>query len=93
VTDIPDNVDLAWIAHHLVELRSEVRELRAAIGAAGQGGPSLSVQLRTLQDDLGVTAAILRRVDNNQTAYRDELRQLYELHAELRKRLDERLPQ
>jgi hypothetical protein len=29
-------------------------------------------------------AAILRRVDNNQTAYRDELRQMYELYRDLR---------
>jgi len=60
MTDIPDNVDLNWIARHLVAQR----------------------------DDFGVMAAILRRVDNNQTAYRDELRQLYELYRDLRGRLE-----
>ena len=62
--------------------------MRAAIGPVDPAGPSLSVQIRTLTDDFGVTAAILRRVDNNQTAYRDELRQLYELHRDMRARVD-----
>jgi predicted nucleic acid-binding Zn-ribbon protein len=28
VTDIPDNVDLQWIARHLVELRDDLRAMR-----------------------------------------------------------------
>ena len=28
MTDIPENVDLRWIARHLVELRRDVREIR-----------------------------------------------------------------
>lgn len=67
MTDIPENVDLADVARHLIQLRSE---------------------FRTLRDDVGVMSAILRRVDNNQTAYRDEPRQLYELHRDLRARLE-----
>jgi len=44
--------------------------------------------VRTLRDDFGVMAAILRRVDNNQSAYRDELRQLYDLYRDLRGRVE-----
>lgn len=33
-------------------------------------------------------AAILRRVDNNQTGYRDELRALFDLHRDLRGRVE-----
>jgi hypothetical protein len=53
MTDIPQNVDLSWIARHLVAVRDDIRSLR---------------------DDVDIMSAILRRVDNNQTAYRDELR-------------------
>jgi hypothetical protein len=65
--DIPEAVDLRWIAQHLVALRVEVRALR---------------------DDVEVVAAILRRVDNNQTGYRDELRALFDLHRDLRGRVE-----
>jgi hypothetical protein len=53
MTDIPQNVDLSWIARHLVAVRDDIRSLR---------------------DDVDIMSAILRRVDNNQTSYRDELR-------------------
>jgi hypothetical protein len=65
--DIPDNVDLKWVARHLLALRGDVRALR---------------------DDVDVMAAILRRVDNNQTGYRDELRALFDLHRDLRGRVE-----
>ncbi len=67
MTDIPDAVDLKWIARHLIALQGDVRALR---------------------DDLAVAAAILRRVDNNQAAYRDELSALFDLHRELRGRVE-----
>jgi hypothetical protein len=67
MTDIPQNVDLSWIARHLVAVRDDIRSLR---------------------DDVDIMPAILRRVDNNQTAYRDELRTLYDLHRDLRRRVD-----
>jgi len=35
----------------------------------------LTDDVRTLRDDFGVMAAILRRIDHNLTACRDELRQ------------------
>jgi len=51
--NIPDNVDLAWIARHVVTLRDELR--------------ANTRSLQTLRDDVDIMAAILRRVDNNQT--------------------------
>jgi hypothetical protein len=64
---IPANVDLNWIARHILALRGE---------------------LRSLHDDHAVTAAIVRRIDSNQVSYRDELAALYQLHAELRRRVE-----
>jgi hypothetical protein len=84
--DIPENVTLEWIARHLIALQGEIRALRDSVGPLG--GPNLRDEVRTLRDDVGVMAAILRRVDHNQTAYRDELRTLYELHRDLRERVE-----
>lgn len=68
IDDIPENVDLQWIARNLLALRDEVRSLR---------------------DDFSVSVAILHRVDNNQASYREELRALFDLHRELRRRIDD----
>jgi hypothetical protein len=67
VTEVPDNVDLNWIARTLVAMRRDTQSLR---------------------DDVSVLAAILRRVDNNQAAFREELRDLYEPHRDLRARIE-----
>ena len=67
MTEVPDNVDLNWIARTLVAMRRDTQSLRA---------------------DVSVVAAILRRVDNNQAAFREELRALYELHRDLRARIE-----
>ena len=56
MTEVPENVDLNWIARTLVAMRRDTQSLR---------------------DDVSVLAAILRRVDNNQAAFREELRALY----------------
>jgi len=67
VTEVPDNVDLNWIARTLVTMRRDTQSLR---------------------DDVSVLVAILRRVDNNQAAFREELRALYDLHRDLRARIE-----
>ncbi len=67
MTEVPDNVDLNWIAHTLVAMRRDTQSLR---------------------DDVSVLAAILRRVDNNQAAFREELRVVYEPHRDLRARIE-----
>jgi hypothetical protein len=43
---------------------------------------------QSLRDEVSVLAAILRRVDNNQAAFREELRALYDLHRDLRARIE-----
>jgi hypothetical protein len=45
---------------------------------------TMRAELRLLRDDVNVIAAILRRVDNNQTSYRD-VRALFDMHSDLRK--------
>lgn len=49
---------------------------------------ALHGDVRALRDEVDVMAAILRRVDNNQTSYRDELRALFDLHRNLRGRVE-----
>ena len=68
MTEVPDKVDLNWIARHIVEMREELRALR--------GVPEKLGRLRT---DVDIMAAILRRVDDNQNAFREESRTLFEL--------------
>ena len=52
MTEVPDHVDLNWIARTLVSMRNDLRAVR---------------------DGMDVMAAIVRRIDNNQSAFRDEL--------------------
>ena len=49
---------------------------------------ALRRETRGLRDDIGVMAAILRRVENNQTADRDEWRGLFDAIRHLRERID-----
>jgi hypothetical protein len=67
MTDIPDNIDLNWIARPLVGMRRDLQSLRT---------------------DVDIMAAILRRVDDNQNAFREEARLLFEMHRDLRSRVD-----
>ena len=67
MTEVPDHVDLNWIACTLVSMRND---------------------LRTLRDDMDVMSAIVPRIDNNQSAFRDELRALFDLHRSLRTRVE-----
>jgi hypothetical protein len=83
VTDIPDNVDLRGIARLILEIGGD---LRAAVGPM-DGSPGdrlrgLNDEMRRLHSDFGAANAILRRVEDNLTACRDELRQFYEQYRE-----------
>ncbi len=78
MADIPDKVTLEWLARHLVEFRQEAR-----IRLDG-----LERNLQRLHDDFGISAAILRRVDHGQDAYREDIRTLFEALGGLRSRLD-----
>ena len=88
MSDIPENVDLNWIARHMVELRE-------AIGPFDRSGPSLSDHLRALREDvltpredLGIMSAIVRRIDRNEAAFREDVGRLFELYCDLRGRVE-----
>jgi hypothetical protein len=49
---------------------------------------ALQRETRGLRDDIGVMAAILRRVENNQTADREEWRGLFDAIRHVRQRVD-----
>jgi len=49
---------------------------------------ALQRETRGLRDDLGVMAAILRRVENNQTSDRDEWRGLFDAIRHVRGRVE-----
>jgi len=44
--------------------------------------------LQSLRTDVDIVAAILRRVDDNQNAFREEARLLFDMHRDLRSRVD-----
>jgi hypothetical protein len=78
VADIPDNVTLEWLARHLGEFRQETR-----IRLDG-----LQRDVQRQRDDFDISAAILRRVDHGQDAYREDVRTLFEAVGGRRSRLD-----
>ena len=49
MTEVPENVDLGWIARHVVELREEVRQLRQDV--------------RTLRSDMDMLVRLCMRMD------------------------------
>jgi hypothetical protein len=48
---------------------------------------ALRQEIRDLRKDVGVILSTLRRLEDNQFSYRDELRTLYQMHRDLRDRL------
>jgi regulator of replication initiation timing len=67
MADIPDNVDLMWIARKLVVMEHGLQSLR---------------------DDVTVVAAVVNRIDNNQSSFVEELRALRTQQAHLRRRVE-----
>lgn len=60
IADIPENVDLRWIARHLVELRRDVREIRDDLDKL------IGLSRRLLEDGIvtgGALVRIERRLD------------------------------
>ena len=90
MADIPDNVTLEWLARHLVEFRQETRIRFDGLERIG----GLQRDVRRLRDDVDISAAILRRIDHGQDAYREDIRTRFEAVGGLRSRLDaiERAP-
>ncbi|MBV8104494.1 MAG: hypothetical protein JO223_07705 [Hyphomicrobiales bacterium] len=48
---------------------------------------ALRSDVRALKDDMDVLSAVLRRVNHNQTSFREELRALFDQHRSLRERV------
>ena len=48
---------------------------------------ALRSDVRALKDDMDVLSAVLRRVDHNQTSFREELRALFDQDRSLRERV------
>ena len=56
MTDIPDNVDLQWIASHIVELRRDVRSVRDDMDR-------LIAIVRQMRDELDVQGGAWIRIE------------------------------
>jgi hypothetical protein len=67
--DIPDNVDLKWIARQLIELHGELCGFREGVGS---GEESLRGEFNKLRQSLDNLGAVLRRVEDNLKAYIEE---------------------
>ena len=74
MTEVPDNVDLNWIARTLIGLRDDVRDIKT--------------DLRHVRDDLDVVTMRVIRIDNAVSGLRDQIRALDDLHRELRGRVE-----
>jgi hypothetical protein len=74
MSDIPDNVDLNWIARTLLALRTDVSDLKH--------------DMRVVREDLGALTMRVIRMDNELHALRDDVRTLFELHGDLRGRVE-----
>lgn len=56
MNEIPENVDLAWIAKHLVEVRADVRSVRDDMD-------KLIAIVRQMRDELDVQGGALIRIE------------------------------
>jgi mediator of RNA polymerase II transcription subunit 25 len=81
VTDIPENVDLKWIATILVAFQNDMRALKNDVRI-------LKDDVRGIKDDLMVTQGALRRLELKQDIVLEEVRALYPQINQLRERVD-----
>ena len=63
MTDIPENVDLQWIARHILALRDDGKALRDEIKALRDDVDKLTVIVRRMRDEADVTALMLVRIE------------------------------
>lgn len=81
MSELPDNVDLQWIARHLLGLRDDVTAMR-------EESRDLKQEIRRVREDLDVLTMRVMRIDANQTALRDDIRTLWLSHRDHRGRLE-----
>jgi len=81
MNDVPDNVDLQWIARTLVAIRDEQGAMRAELRALKQ-------DVRSIREDLDVLTMRVIRIDGQLQALRDDVQRLFEMHGDLRRRVE-----
>jgi chromosome segregation ATPase len=78
MTDLPDNVDLQWLARHLVEFRDETRAALA----------ELREDIRTMRRDMDILIRSVIRLDQTVDALRQDMRDLWLSQGDLRRRIE-----
>ena len=73
--EVPDNVDLRWLARHLVEFRDETR---AELSSFSRDLSGVRDELQGLREQIGVAIAGLLRVERNVSAVRQDIRILFD---------------
>lgn len=85
MTDVPDNVDLQWLARHLVEFRDETR---VELSAFSRDLSGVRDEMQGLREQIGVAIAGLLRVERNLSAVRQDIRVLFDADRDLRRRIE-----
>ena len=62
MTDIPDNVDLNWLARHLIDFRDETR---TELSSFSRDLAGVRDELQGVREQVGVAIAGLLRVERN----------------------------
>jgi hypothetical protein len=78
MTDVPDNVDLQWLARHLVEFRQETRDEVA----------SMRADIRTMRSDMDILIRSVIRLDHTVDAMREDVKTLWLSQGDLRRRIE-----
>lgn len=78
MADIPDNVDLQWLARHLVEFRQETRDEIAGMRA----------DIRTMRTDMDMLIRSVIRLDHTVDAMREDIKTLWLSQGDLRRRIE-----
>ena len=82
MSDVPENVDLRWIARALVGLRQDVRDMRRELDG-------LRSDVRSAREDTNVAIMHTIRIERGQDEIRDNLAELYGRNRGLSERLDQ----
>jgi chromosome segregation ATPase len=78
MAELPENVDLQWLARHLVEFRRETRDELALMRA----------DIRALRTDMDMLTRIVLRLDSTVNALREDIKSLWLNQGDLRRRIE-----
>jgi hypothetical protein len=78
MADIPDNVDLQWLARHPVDSRQETRDEMA----------SMRADIRTMRNDMDILIRSVIRLDHTVDAMREDVKTLWLSQGDLRRRIE-----